>query len=172
MNRPGAGAQSLGSISAWMIVAAHLRLLLCAGIVPRPRSTTRDVQTCPSIWQLGPTRRKSLIAMQITLMGLLDSRPDRSAVDIYIDELTAARDQGFRRMWTTQLMWEPDLLTVMAAGVGQVDGIEVGTAVLPVQVQHPTLLAQRALVVNQVAGGRLHLGLGVNHPGITEEMWG
>ncbi|MGY4653005.1 TIGR03564 family F420-dependent LLM class oxidoreductase [Mycobacterium sp. URHB0021] len=110
--------------------------------------------------------------MQITLMGLLDSRPDRSAVDIYIDELTAARDQGFRRMWTTQLMWEPDLLTVMAAAVGQVDGIEVGTAVLPVQVQHPTLLAQRALVVNQVAGGRLHLGLGVNHPGITEEMWG
>jgi hypothetical protein len=51
----------------------------------------------------------------ITLMSLLDSRPDRSAVDIYIDELTAARDLGFSRMWTTQSMWEPDLLTVMAA---------------------------------------------------------
>jgi alkanesulfonate monooxygenase SsuD/methylene tetrahydromethanopterin reductase-like flavin-dependent oxidoreductase (luciferase family) len=93
-------------------------------------------------------------------------------VDTYREELTEARDQGFRRMWTTQFMWEPDLLTIMAATLGQVSGIEVGTAVLPLQVQHPTLLAQRALVVNQIAGGRLKLGLGVNHPGITDEMWG
>jgi len=64
------------------------------------------------------------------------------------------------------------LLTIMAAALGQVSGIEVGTAVLPLQVQHPSLLAQRALIVNQIAGGRLKLGLGVNHPGVTEDMWG
>jgi 5,10-methylenetetrahydromethanopterin reductase len=110
--------------------------------------------------------------MQITLLCYLRSRANRPIVDSYLEELTEARDQGFQRMWTTQLMWEPDLLTVMAAVLGQVDGIEVGTAVLPLQVQHPSLLAQRALVVNQIAGGRLKLGLGVNHPGVTDEMWG
>ena len=110
--------------------------------------------------------------MQITLMSHLKTQEDRSVVDMYREELTEARDQGFRRMWTTQYMWDPDLLTIMAATVGQVSGIEVGTAVLPLQVQHPTLLAQRALIVNQIAGGRLKLGLGVNHPGITDEMWG
>ncbi len=110
--------------------------------------------------------------MQITLMGYLKTRAGRSAVESYLEELTEARDQGFQRMWTTQMMWEPDLLTIMAAVIGQVSGIEVGTAVLPLQVQHPSLLAQRALVVNQIAGGRLKLGVGVNHPGITDEMWG
>src|SRR4051812_10867405 len=117
-------------------------------------------------------RRRSPSAMQITLMSQLKPRADRSIVDTYREDLTEARDQGFRRLWTTQLMWEPDLLTIMAATLGQVSGIEVGTAVLPLQVQHPTLLAQRALVVNQIASGRLKLGLGVNHPGITNEMWG
>lgn len=110
--------------------------------------------------------------MQITLMSHLKTQANRSVVDTYRDELTEARDQGFRRIWTTQYMWDPDLLTIMAATLGQVSGIEVGTVLLPLQVQHPTLLAQRALVVNQIAGGRLKLGLGVNHPGITDEMWG
>jgi 5,10-methylenetetrahydromethanopterin reductase len=110
--------------------------------------------------------------MQISLMSLMDTPAGRSVIDTYLERLISARDQGFKRMWTTQLMWEPDLLTVMAAALGQVDEIEVGTAVLPIQVQHPTLLAQRALVVNQIADGRLNLGLGVNHPGITDEMWG
>lgn len=110
--------------------------------------------------------------MQITLMSYLKTRADRSVIETYVEELTEARDQGFQRMWTTQLMWEPDLLTIMAFALGQVSGIEVGTAVLPVQVQHPSLLAQRALVVNQISRGRLKLGLGVNHPGITNEMWG
>jgi 5,10-methylenetetrahydromethanopterin reductase len=42
--------------------------------------------------------------------------------------------------------------------------------VLPLQVQHPSQLAQRALVVNQIAGGLLKLGLGVHHIGVTEEL--
>jgi 5,10-methylenetetrahydromethanopterin reductase len=110
--------------------------------------------------------------VQVTLMSCLGDGAGESVVDAYIQELSAARDQGFRRLWTTQLMWEPDLLTVLAVALREVNGIEVGTAVLPIQVQHPTQLAQRALVVNQIGCGRLKLGLGVNHPGITEEMWG
>jgi hypothetical protein len=56
---------------------------------------------------------------------------------------------------------------LLAVALREVHGIEVGTSVLPIQVQHPTQLAQRALVANMFGGGRLKLGLGVNHAG----MW-
>ena len=48
------------------------------------------------------------------------------------------RDEGFARVWSTQLPWEPDLLTVLAVALREVDGIEVATGVLPIQIQHPT----------------------------------
>ena len=38
--------------------------------------------------------------------------------------------------------------------------------------QHPTSLAQRALTLNTIAGGRFILGLGMSHRMVTEQMWG
>ena len=37
---------------------------------------------------------------------------------------------------------------------GQWVAIQVGSGVLPIQVQHPMQLAQRALTLNLIAGGR------------------
>ena len=54
----------------------------------------------------------------------------------------------------------------------EVDGIEVGSAVLPIQNQHPMQMAQRALTLNMIAGGRFILGLGMTHQAVTEGMWG
>ena len=54
----------------------------------------------------------------------------------------------------------------------EVDTIEVGSAVLPIQNQHPMLMAQRALTLNKIAGGRFILGLGMTHQAVTEGMWG
>ena len=68
--------------------------------------------------------------------------------------------------------FERDLLTAMAVAFREVDGIEIGTGVLPIQNQHPMLLAQRALTLNVIAGGRLILGLGMTHQAVTEGMWG
>ena len=75
-------------------------------------------------------------------------------------------------MWTAQLPWEPDLMSALAVAFREVPDIEVGSAVLPIQVAHPMLTAQRALTLNLISGGRFTLGLGVNHPGISEELWG
>ena len=50
--------------------------------------------------------------------------------------------------------------------------IEIGTAVVPVQPRHPIALAQQALSVQAVCGGRLALGLGVSHHWIIDEMLG
>jgi 5,10-methylenetetrahydromethanopterin reductase len=110
--------------------------------------------------------------MRISLFSYLGDGGGRSVVDDYVERLRRARDEGFTRMWTAQLPHEPDLLTTLAVAVREVDGIEVGTGVLPIQVQHPMALAQRALTVNTIAGGRLLLGLGMNHEVLVQNLWG
>jgi alkanesulfonate monooxygenase SsuD/methylene tetrahydromethanopterin reductase-like flavin-dependent oxidoreductase (luciferase family) len=50
--------------------------------------------------------------------------------------------------------WQADLLTVLAVAFREVDTIEVATGVLPIQNQHPMLMAQGALTVSSIAGSR------------------
>lgn len=108
--------------------------------------------------------------MQISIIGSLSGL--KSPVDDTIAYLAQLRDEGFRRAWFTQMPTDPDLLTVLAVALHQVDGIEAGTGVLPIQNQHPMLLAQRALTISGMSGGRLLLGLGMTHQAVTEGMWG
>lgn len=95
-----------------------------------------------------------------------------SPVDGTVNTLAQLRDEGFRRIWMPQMPFEPDLLTVLAVCFREVDTIEVGSGVLPIQNQHPMLLAQRALTLNTIANGRFILGLGMTHQVVTETMWG
>ncbi|MGH3582810.1 MAG: TIGR03564 family F420-dependent LLM class oxidoreductase [Mycobacterium sp.] len=108
--------------------------------------------------------------MQVSLFGSLSG--GGSPVDAAVTYLAQAHEEGFRRVWMTQMPYEPDLLTVLAVAFREVDGIEVGTGVVPIQNQHPMQLAQRALTLNLIAGGRFILGLGMTHAAVTEGMWG
>lgn len=110
--------------------------------------------------------------MQISLLGSLTYSGDVSPVDSCVEQLAGYRDEGFRRVWLSQLPHEPDLLTVLAVVLREVDSIEVGSAVLPIQNQHPMLLAQRALTLSLIGDGRFNLGLGLSHRMVTEGMWG
>jgi F420-dependent oxidoreductase-like protein len=110
--------------------------------------------------------------MQISLLGSLSETGGRSPVDAAVSNLAQLRDEGFRRVWLTQLPFEPDLLTALAVVLREVDGIEVGTGVLPIQNQHPMLLAQRALTLSLISNGRFVLGLGMTHQVVSEGMWG
>jgi F420-dependent oxidoreductase-like protein len=107
--------------------------------------------------------------MQISLSLNLNSP---SPIDGTVNTLAQMRDDGFRRLWMAQMPYEPDLLTVLAVALREVDAIEVGSAVLPIQNQHPMLLAQRALTLNMIANGRFIVGLGMTHQAVTEAMWG
>jgi 5,10-methylenetetrahydromethanopterin reductase len=107
--------------------------------------------------------------MRISLIAGLNNE---SPVESCIGALTQARDEGFRRLWMTQMPYDADLLTVLAAALREVPDIEVASGVLPIQNQHPTLLAQRALTLNIIGDGRFTLGIGVTHRAVTEGMWG
>lgn len=108
--------------------------------------------------------------MQISIFGSLSGF--KSPVDDTVAYLAQLREEGFRRAWFAQMPYEPDLLTALTVGLREIDGIEAGTGVLPIQNQHPMLLAQRALTISQMSGGRLLLGLGMTHQAVTEGMWG
>jgi 5,10-methylenetetrahydromethanopterin reductase len=105
-------------------------------------------------------------------ISLLSGLNNESPIESCIRDLTQARDEGFARVWMTQMPYDVDLLTVLAAALGEVREIEVASGVVPIQNQHPTLLAQRALTLNIIAGGRFTLGIGVTHRAVTEGMWG
>jgi 5,10-methylenetetrahydromethanopterin reductase len=107
--------------------------------------------------------------MRISVLTFLGNR---DPVNGYVERLRQVRDEGFTRAWTSQLPQDPDLLTTLAVALREVEGIEVGTGVLPIQVQHPMALAQRALTVNLISGGRLLLGLGLSHQMVVENVWG
>ena len=71
-----------------------------------------------------------------------------------------------------QMPYDADLPTVLGIALREVDGIELGSAVIPIQVQHPMQLAQRALTLSLISGGRFILGIGMSHRMVTEGMWG
>jgi 5,10-methylenetetrahydromethanopterin reductase len=107
--------------------------------------------------------------MRISLIAGLNNK---SPLDTCVRELSQARDEGFGRVWLTQMPYDVDLLTVLAAALREVPDIEVASGVIPIQNQHPMLMAQRALTLNMIANGRFTLGVGVTHRMVTEGMWG
>ena len=54
---------------------------------------------------------------------------DGSPIDATVAYLAELRDEGFRRVWMSQLPYEPDLLTVLAVALREVDTIEVASGV-------------------------------------------
>lgn len=110
--------------------------------------------------------------MKTSLSILLGNGAGRSFVDAYVERVSHARAEGFARVWTPQLPWEPDLGSVVAVALREVPDIEIGASVLPIQVAHPMLTAQRALTLSRLSSNRFSLGLGLNHPKMSEEVWG
>jgi F420-dependent oxidoreductase-like protein len=102
--------------------------------------------------------------------------PERGRHATKVERLRAdarwADEAGLAAVWIPQIPDEFDALTAAALVGAETSRIEIGTAVVPVQPRHPIALAQQALSVQAVCGGRLTLGLGVSHHWIIGEMLG
>ena len=82
------------------------------------------------------------------------------------EQVQKAADLGYATFWTPQI-FNLDALTALAVVSSKVSDIRLGTSVVPTYPRHPMMLAQQALTVNQVSGGRLDLGIG--YP--TSQLW-
>lgn len=78
---------------------------------------------------------------------------------------------GLTSLWASQI-FGPDTLTVLALIGRELPGVDLGTAVVPIQPRHPTMLAAQARTVQDAIGGHLSLGVGLSHQVVVESLWG
>jgi 5,10-methylenetetrahydromethanopterin reductase len=102
------------------------------------------------------------IAIGMDVEGPLEKTLERAA---------GLRELGFRRLWSSQI-FGPDTLTVLAVLGREYRDLDLGTAVVPIQTRHPTMLAAQARTVQEAIGGKLSLGIGLSHKAVVEGMWG
>ena len=80
-------------------------------------------------------------------------------------------DRGFRSLWSSQI-FGPDTLTVLAIVGRELPDLDLGTAVVPIQPRHPSMLAAQARTVQDAIGGHLSLGVGLSHEVVVVGLWG
>jgi F420-dependent oxidoreductase-like protein len=91
--------------------------------------------------------------------------------DAMVGQVLALRDAGIETAWASQI-FSYDALTALAVLGREVDGISLGTAVVPTYPRHPVMLAAQALTVQAATGGRLTLGIGLSHQVVIENVFG
>jgi Coenzyme F420-dependent N5,N10-methylene tetrahydromethanopterin reductase and related flavin-dependent oxidoreductases len=88
-------------------------------------------------------------------------------------KLVAAEAWGVRQVWLTAASIHGcDTPTFLAAAATRTSNIRFGTSIVQVYTRHPLVVAQQALTLDDLAPGRLRLGLGVSHPHIVEAQLG
>ncbi|MFK4105205.1 LLM class F420-dependent oxidoreductase [Streptomyces sp. NPDC019531] len=89
-----------------------------------------------------------------------------------IADVEWAESAGMDTAWIPQVPTDFDALTAVALMGAATGRIELGTAVVPLQAQHPIALARQALSTQAATGGRLALGVGPSHHWIVQDMLG
>jgi len=89
-----------------------------------------------------------------------------------IEDVEWAESAGMDTAWVPQIPSDFDALIAIALMGARTTRIELGTAVVPLQAQHPIALARQALSAQAAASGRLALGVGPSHHWIVADMLG
>ncbi|MDT5168582.1 MAG: hypothetical protein QOD02_1909 [Mycobacterium sp.] len=89
-----------------------------------------------------------------------------------LTDIEWAEAAGMDTAWIPQVPNDFDALLAVALMGTRTTRIELGTAVVPLQAQHPIALARQALSTQAATGGRLALGVGPSHHWIISDMLG
>lgn len=80
-----------------------------------------------------------------------------------LDLIGRADRAGVGTIWTVMPALGRDTLTLFAAAAVQTERIALGTAIVPAFTRHPIAMATQALAIEDLAPGRLRLGIGTSH---------
>jgi 5,10-methylenetetrahydromethanopterin reductase len=80
-------------------------------------------------------------------------------------------DLGFASLASSHIFGY-DALSLLGHIGAAVPEVELATAVVPIYTRHPIAMAQQALTVQAMTGGRLVLGIGLSHEVVIEHMYG
>jgi alkanesulfonate monooxygenase SsuD/methylene tetrahydromethanopterin reductase-like flavin-dependent oxidoreductase (luciferase family) len=89
-----------------------------------------------------------------------------------IDLIKRAEAGGVATVWSTMNALGIDLPTVYAAAAVQTERVTLGTSIVPAFTRHPLALASQALVIENLAPGRLRLGIGTSHRPTMADAYG
>jgi F420-dependent oxidoreductase-like protein len=78
---------------------------------------------------------------------------------------------GYDSVWVTHGLGRDSFLVLAAYGA-VTTRVGLGNGVVPIYPRHPVAMAQAALTLNEMTGGRFHLGIGVSHTASMEDMLG
>jgi F420-dependent oxidoreductase-like protein len=82
----------------------------------------------------------------------------------------AAEELGYDSVWVTHGLGRDGFL-VLAAYAARTQRIGLGTGIVPIYPRHPVAMAQEAMTLAELSGGRFRLGIGVSHrPSMSEAL--
>src|SRR3954470_17212588 len=93
------------------------------------------------------------------------------SLDSAVKRVKLAEELGYEAVYVTQIAGR-DALTVITAYALATRRIRVGTGVVPIYTRTPASMAQTAVTIDELSGGRLNLGLGVSHRPVVEGWYG
>ena len=82
-----------------------------------------------------------------------------------------AEAAGYESVWVTHGLGRDSFL-VLAAYAAATTSLRLGNGVVPIYPRHPIAMAQAALTLSELSGGRFTLGVGVSHRETMEAMFG
>ncbi|MCE7003479.1 LLM class flavin-dependent oxidoreductase [Kibdelosporangium philippinense] len=111
------------------------------------------------------------------LAGRFPGQSDRDALRRASDAVVWAEQAGFDDVWIAEHHFMsygvcPSAITFAAHALGRTERITVGTAVTVLSTTHPVMLAEQVTMLDQMSGGRLHLGVGRGGPWRDLEVFG
>jgi len=89
-----------------------------------------------------------------------------------VERARVAEGFGYDSIWSSQLPPARDTSLVLAAYACATSSIGLGTAVLPIYLRHPTAMAQMAVTLDELSGGRFRLGIGIGWNAVEYEGLG
>ncbi|MSP22880.1 MAG: LLM class flavin-dependent oxidoreductase [Dehalococcoidia bacterium] len=103
-------------------------------------------------------------------IGVAIQAPDARG---FVEQIELAERLGIPTAWSTiGGAGGADTLTAYAAALGRTERIKVGTAIVQTWPKHPIAIAQQALALEQLAPGRLILGVGPAHESAMVRTYG
>lgn len=91
---------------------------------------------------------------------------------VVVERIAFAEVQGIECAWMVSTPVSADPLVIFGAAAMRTQRIRLGTSVIPTFPRHPLVLIQQAMGVDDLAPGRLRLGVGPSHKPPMEGMYG
>jgi alkanesulfonate monooxygenase SsuD/methylene tetrahydromethanopterin reductase-like flavin-dependent oxidoreductase (luciferase family) len=83
-----------------------------------------------------------------------------------VDVAALAEERGFASVFVVEGVLSNDAVTTVAAMAMRTSRVVIGTGIANIYLRHPVMLAIAAAAIDELAGGRLVLGLGPNNAGM------